>query len=291
MIGVAVKVVRIATGEEEDAPPPDDGKDTAARMAGMTPERRAEIAKKAAAGRWYFTLTGASKSGRNVKMPLSQVQIIRSLAEALSWFEKELAWGVDPAELRHLTGRVGELYAAMITRGQMALAVNQHGYDVVSADGEHISVKTVTSSTHVTFRKSTFAGVHRVMVLRINIDEGDASIEEVFDGSAAELVNKCRESADGYQFMLSRKTGELKRSLSDMNISAQAHRGVSTIKQYENGTIEVLTNGIPEAMAKPALRKLCTELGISIINGNGNAKNTRTLGADVIASLSELDKE
>jgi len=55
VIGAAVRVMRIATGEEEDTPPPDDGKDPAAvsmgkrggaaRAAGMTPERRAEIAK------------------------------------------------------------------------------------------------------------------------------------------------------------------------------------------------------------------------------------------------------
>ncbi len=61
VIGAAVKVMRIATGEEEDAPP-DDGKDAAAvsmgrrggaaRAAAMTPERRAEIAKRAAAKRW-----------------------------------------------------------------------------------------------------------------------------------------------------------------------------------------------------------------------------------------------
>jgi hypothetical protein len=41
---------------------------------------------------------------------LTQVQIIQSLAEALSWFEKELGWGVAPGELNHLTGRIGELY-------------------------------------------------------------------------------------------------------------------------------------------------------------------------------------
>ena len=63
VIGAAVKVMRIATGEEEDAPPlPDSGKDAAAvsmgrrggaaRAAAMTPERRAEIAKVAAAKRW-----------------------------------------------------------------------------------------------------------------------------------------------------------------------------------------------------------------------------------------------
>lgn len=52
------------------------------------------------------------------KPTLTQVQIIQSLAEALSWFEKELSWGVAPADLNHLTGRIGELYAAMITRGK-----------------------------------------------------------------------------------------------------------------------------------------------------------------------------
>lgn len=60
-IGLAVMVGRIATGEITDTPW-DDGKDKAAqelgrkdgkaRAEGMTPERRAEIAKKAAAARW-----------------------------------------------------------------------------------------------------------------------------------------------------------------------------------------------------------------------------------------------
>ena len=60
-------------------------------------------------------------------MSLSQVQIIRSQADALQWFEKELSWGAEVAKLRHLTGRIDELYNAMIMRGQMAVAVNQVG--------------------------------------------------------------------------------------------------------------------------------------------------------------------
>jgi len=62
VIGNAVKVMRIATGEETEDLPRDDGKDPAAKALGkkggaaraksMTPERRAEIAKKAAAKRW-----------------------------------------------------------------------------------------------------------------------------------------------------------------------------------------------------------------------------------------------
>ena len=61
VIGNAVKVMRIATGEEEEEYE-DDGKDPAAKALGakggkarsekMTPERRTEIARKAAAARW-----------------------------------------------------------------------------------------------------------------------------------------------------------------------------------------------------------------------------------------------
>jgi hypothetical protein len=62
VIGNAIKVARIAVGEEADNAPRDDGKDKAAqemgrkggaaRAAAMTPEKRAEIARKAAAKRW-----------------------------------------------------------------------------------------------------------------------------------------------------------------------------------------------------------------------------------------------
>lgn len=40
-------------------------------------------------------------------MALTQMQIIQSLGEAMSWFERELQWDVPPTELRHLSGRIG----------------------------------------------------------------------------------------------------------------------------------------------------------------------------------------
>lgn len=62
VIANAARVMQIATGEADEAFSADDGKDRAAqalgkkggaaRAANMTPERRAEIAKKAAAKRW-----------------------------------------------------------------------------------------------------------------------------------------------------------------------------------------------------------------------------------------------
>ncbi len=61
VIGSAVMVAKIATGEIEDIAP-DDGKNKAAQELGrlggkaraekLTPEQRSEIAKKAAAKRW-----------------------------------------------------------------------------------------------------------------------------------------------------------------------------------------------------------------------------------------------
>jgi hypothetical protein len=61
VIGNAVHVMKVLTGEADDAAP-DDGKDPAAKALGakggvarakaMTPERRAAIAQKAALSRW-----------------------------------------------------------------------------------------------------------------------------------------------------------------------------------------------------------------------------------------------
>jgi hypothetical protein len=65
VIGNAVRVMRIATGEEEEAIVADDGKDPAAKALGakggkkraetMTPERKRQVAKKAAEARWRST--------------------------------------------------------------------------------------------------------------------------------------------------------------------------------------------------------------------------------------------
>jgi hypothetical protein len=62
VVSNAVHVMKVLTGEADDGAPIDDGKDPAAKALGakggaararaMTPERRAEIAKAAAAKRW-----------------------------------------------------------------------------------------------------------------------------------------------------------------------------------------------------------------------------------------------
>lgn len=217
-------------------------------------------------------------------MPLSQVQIIRSLGEALAWFERELVWGVPPAELRHLTGRIGELYAAMITRGQMALAVNQRGYDVVSAEGQRVSVKTVTSSNHVVFNKATLGEVDQAMVLRFNVVEGEASIEELFRGTVAELVPLCKDAGGALTYSVKGPPSSEQVSLDRLKVTGEAFWQDRRVVQYENGTITVDVDGLRAPAAMPVLKEIAASMGVSPLNGAGNPMNTRQLGAAIIAA-------
>lgn len=217
---------------------------------------------------------------------LSQVQIIQSLAEALAWFEKEISWGVSSGELNHLTGRIGELYAAMITRGQMALDTNQRGYDVVSASNERISVKTITTSTHVDFNQNTFQHVDRVMILRINIDdEKGVSVEEVLDAPAAEVRQLLREQAGKLVYPIKRGARE-ERRVESLEVTAKASYSNFEIVKYESGAIRILQGEtVQPIVVKETLRSIAAEVGVDLFNSKGGLKNTQQLGADVIRSL------
>lgn len=219
-------------------------------------------------------------------MALSQFQIIQSLGQALTWFQQELAWGVPAAELNHLTGRIGELYTAMFTYGQMATDVNQRGYDVVSAAGERISVKTVTTSHHVSFKATTFEHVDRVVVLRINTE--DLAIEILLDKPIAEAREALREGPGKLIFGTRPATPRPVRPLRDMLVIDELAYGPHTIRQYESGTIEVLTGGEPVPVAKAVLRLIAEEIGVDLLNGAGSPKNTRQLGDHIIKKVRSL---
>jgi len=216
-------------------------------------------------------------------MALTQMQIIQSLGEAMAWFERELQWGVPPTELRHLSGRIGELYAALITNGQMATEVNQHGYDVVGSDGERISVKTtavMSPSGHIAFNPNTLDKVDRIVILRINTDE--MQIETLLN----ETTNKAKELMSSLN-----PSGNVSISLSKLISSPREKLNIPAIKtvvvppyeirELENGTIEVECEGIL-CPALPALRELAKQYNISALNSNGNPYNTRQLGSLII---------
>jgi len=216
-------------------------------------------------------------------MALNQMQIIQSLGEAMSWFERELNWGVSSRELTHLTGRIGELYTALIMNGQMATEVNQHGYDVVSAIGEYISVKTTTmlgNSGHISFNPNTLEKVDRVVILRINTEE--MQIETLFNDSvekAVELMGKPNSNGK-LSISLSKLTTKIR--MKNILVIKEVVIDSYTIKELETGSIEVSLNNELISPVQPILRKLAVKHNITILNSNGNPYNTRQLGRILI---------
>lgn len=226
-----------------------------------------------------------------MSVTLTQTQIIQSLGEALSWFERERAWGVPAAELRHLTGRIGELFAAMITRGQMALETNQRGYDVVGADGARVSVKTVTSRHPVTFRDSTLAQVDRVMVLLLAEDpDKGLTIEELIDEDLATITPLLGALRNGDRKLnLPRATTE--KPCHALAVTDTASFDGFVITRFENGSIKVEANGQEVKPAKPTLRQLAARLGVAIETPSGATKNTQQLGSHIIKAISAAGAE
>ena len=217
-------------------------------------------------------------------MGLTQIQIIQSLAEAMNWLERELAWGVPATELKHLTSRIGELYVAMTTNGQMATEVNQEGYDVVSAGGDRISVKTTAQSGqggHVSFNRSTLGKVDRVVILRLNIEE--MQVETLFNGTIAEA----KALMTGTNIALSKLQPSQRRSRGKaLKTLARVDRNGLTIAELENGSIEVKEHG-KQVKAMPILKRMAAELGIPIHHASGGPKNSRSLGYDVMRALAQ----
>ena len=215
------------------------------------------------------------------------MQIIQSLGEAMAWFEREINWGVPPTELRHLCGRIGELYVALITNGQMATAVNQKGYDVVSADGQRISVKTTAmmgNTGHFSINSNTLEFVDRVIFLRINTEE--MQIETLLDVSKdkiqdiAQVIDGKRTFSLG-QIVTKPSTQKIK---TIKEVSYQDY----TLRELETGSIELELDGEKLNPVKPILLRFANELNLSTLNSNGNLLNTRQLGSQIIRHLQSL---
>ena len=220
----------------------------------------------------------AHKEGRR----LTQMELIQSLGEALTWLQRETSWGVPATELRHLTGRIGELFVAVMTNGKMAGLVNQHGWDVISEEHGKISVKTtatISSSHHVSFNKNTLKEVDWITVLRINAEEQE--IEVLCDKAKTEIVKLMGERS----FVT---VGELvadRPKTSQIKTISSVKYNEYTISELETGSIQVSKDGALQDPVKPILRDIAFQLNISLENESGNLFNTRQLGNRVIRRL------
>ncbi len=223
-------------------------------------------------------------------MPLTQMQLIQSLGEAMAWFEREMNWGVPPTELRHLCGRIGELYAALITNGQMAMEVNQKGYDVVSSRGERISVKTTAmmgDSGNIVFNANSLELVDRVIVLRVNTEE--MQIETLLDAPASQAITLMSSEVGRKRNLSLSRLIRKPKARSDIKSVKEVSYQDYIIRELETGSIEIERGGVKVAPVKPILRELAMRLNIGLLNGNGNALNTRQLGGQIIKTIQESE--
>lgn len=99
---------------------------------------------------------------------LQKTQLETLYQEYIELFDVELNMlGCKPTELRHLIGRIGEFKCALATNGRLASVPNQHGFDVISAKGKRISVKTTAQTSgfiSINFRTVNF--VDELMVIQ-----------------------------------------------------------------------------------------------------------------------------
>lgn len=222
-------------------------------------------------------------------MALTQMQLIQSLGEAMAWFEREINWGIQATELRHLCGRIGELYAALITNGQMAIEVNQKGYDVVSAVGERISVKTTArmdSIGHITFNANTLALVDRVMVFRVNTEE--MQIETLLDKPIVDAISLMQQGKGDHRYIPLHHIIPKPPVRRDVKAVKEVNFHGFVIQEKETGSIVVMKNGVPLDPVKPVLRELAGDLNVGLLNSSGNPLNTRQLASQIIKSVDEM---
>ena len=82
-----------------------------------------------------------------------------------------------------------------------------------------------------------------------------------------------------------RQAPRVRHEFGEMVVTAEACHGPCRILQYEYGTTMMERDGEAQPQAKPLLRGIATSLGISLLNANGNACNTRQLGVEILRAL------
>lgn len=97
--------------------------------------------------------------------------------------------GIRPTEARHLIGRLGEFYCALVVDGSISRVVNQHGFDVISASGRRISVKTTAQkSGFVAISSKTLEKVDDLMILQYK----NGHLDEVYYGDIDIAISSAR---------------------------------------------------------------------------------------------------
>jgi hypothetical protein len=171
----------------------------------------------------------------------------------------------------------------------MATEVNQKGYDVVSSEGEKISVKTTAmmgTGGHVNFNINTLDLVDRVIILRINTEE--MQVETLLNSSTQKAIGLMGPQGKSKRSLALSKLTKTTKLREDIKTVKEAEFGDHIVRELETGSIEVEYRGKFMSPVKPELRKLAKSLNVSPLNSNGNNLNIRQLGSQIIRSINEL---
>ncbi len=218
-------------------------------------------------------------------MASSQIEQIRSLDEAMQWFERELQWGVPVSELAHLVGRIGNLYVAVHSNGQLAVGHTQLGYDVVSGTGERFSVSAIAGTKikgEINFTRSRLERVDRVATVFFNTDEMDVQI--LLDVPVNELEGYV--SVQGDKIILPvEQLIPIKKGRTEITVLREVKYKDYMLFELENGDIKIELYGEPVSNMRNALLKIAQEIGVPIQRGMGRVNNSRVVGTMVIDTI------
>lgn len=89
--------------------------------------------------------------------------------------------GISPQELRAHTGVIGEAFVADHLGVRLSAKNNQHGNDLTDSNGLRVSVKTITTSTHISLNANTLDKVDRIIVVWIGTEADELDVEIVYD--------------------------------------------------------------------------------------------------------------
>ena len=125
--------------------------------------------------------------------------------------------------------------------------------------------------------------VDRIIILRINTDE--MQVETLLDMPVEQARLLMSDAATGKSCItMSKLINPPVKPRILLNVKEAIWNNYKLV-ELENGTIEVFLNHELVTPIKPYLRDIAKELGISILNSNGNPFNIRELGVVLIKEL------
>jgi hypothetical protein len=192
--------------------------------------------------------------------------------------------GISPQELRAHTGVIGEAFVAEYLKVKLTSTNNQPGYDLIDGDGLRVSVKTITTSSHVTLKASTFNQVDRIIVVWLGTQADELDVVIVYNKSAEAF------HADALPYQGTLRLGRAAMTFPDKpvgagpfdvgDIVAVHQEGNVLFRRHASGSFTVLVDGSPEP-AFQHLMRLRDVLGLPDKTNN----TTRTLGTQVFGKL------